>query len=221
MNRRRLIGDMKKTLIAVIITIFTIVAGILFLLLDSPEEKKKNVDLWEIGSVESNTENDNSGEPNIEETGKIFDADVKKVIIVHICGEVKAPGVYSTDADKRVVDIVELAGGFTQDAAEDYVNLAQYVTDGQKIFIPSKKEVENGGIIPESPEYINGNDKVNINKASKEELMSLTGIGESRAESIIKYREENGGFKSKEELKNIDGIKDGLYSKIQDFIITN
>ena len=127
----------------------------------------------------------------------------------------------------RVNDLIELAKGFTEDASIDYVNLAQKLVDGEQIYIPSKKEVLEMDISFTSKiTSSTGNNKenefvqeyVNINTADKSKLMTLTGIGEAKAEAIIQYREEHGGFRSIEELKQIEGIKDGVFNKIKDKI---
>lgn len=155
-------------------------------------------------------------------------------IYVHICGQVNHPGVYHVKASARVIDLIDLAGGMTKDAAGDSINQAQMVYDGQKVYIPSLEEIkeqgismyvanENGIVTPEE-EANNGESSnntialININTASLEELMTLTGIGTAKAESIIKYRENNGPFESIEEIKNIEGIKDGVFKKICDRI---
>ena len=148
-------------------------------------------------------------------------------IYVHICGQVISPGVYCLKKGSRVNDLIELAKGFTEDASIDYVNLAQKLVDGEQIYIPSKKEVLEMDISFTSKITSSTGDNkenefvqeyVNINTADKSKLMTLTGIGEAKAEAIIQYREEHGGFRSIEELKQIEGIKDGVFNKIKDKI---
>lgn len=153
-------------------------------------------------------------------------------IYVHVCGEVKLPNVYPLEEGARVIDAVKKAGGFTKKAAKDYMNQARVVVDGEKLYIPTMEEVQDmnllDGMIEQgsnlSIDSSNQNSSiaktafVNINTASMEELMTLPGIGESKANSIITYRKENGTFKSIEELKNIEGIKDGVFQKISDLI---
>ena len=141
------------------------------------------------------------------------------IIYVHICGAVNKPDVYEINQNTRLYELVKLAGGFTNDAANDYINQATILNDGQQVYIPTKKEVEDLDFqspINESVET--ASEKININKASKEELMTLTGIGESKANSIIDYRQKNGNFKKIEEIMNISGIKDSVFSKISDDI---
>lgn len=158
--------------------------------------------------------------------------EITEEIYVHLCGAVKHPDVYQVDADTRLIDIIKLAGGLTDDAAGEYVNQAARVSDGEQIYIPSKDEVD--GTIPftiannNNNNFSNNNDstdlnvnKINLNTATRDELMTLTGIGESKADSIITYRQEHSGFKSIDEVKNINGIKDSVYNKICDKITVN
>ena len=155
-------------------------------------------------------------------------------VYVYICGQVKKPEVYELAVDSRVTDAVELAGGFTKQAAPECVNLARVVVDGEQIYIPSKKEMEQGSYSvsektttedkvsglqeKDKSNQTNTSQLVNINQADLKELMELPGIGETKAAAIISYREEHGSFQSKEELMNITGIKTGLYTKIKDYI---
>ena len=141
----------------------------------------------------------------------------KKAGYVHVCGEVKRPGVYELKEGQRVYEAVHLAGGFTDQAAESYLNLAQPVEDGMKLEVPNRDQAPE----PEWPkpgESPKTQAKVNLNKASKEELMALRGIGEAKAEDIIRYREEQGGFNCIEDIMNISGIKDAAFQKIKEEI---
>lgn len=142
------------------------------------------------------------------------DAVEPEKVIVYICGEVCVPGVYALEAESRICDAVEAAGGLTKDADESYLNQAQILTDGEKIYVPSKEEAAGWGIDGSKDQ----NTRVSINRAGKDQLMTLTGIGESKAEAIIAYREAHDGFQSLEELMQVDGIKEGTYEKIKDLI---
>ena len=135
-------------------------------------------------------------------------------ICVYICGEVASPGVYELDAGSRIYQLIELAGGLLEDADERTVNQAEELFDGQQITIYSKDD----NIIVQEPSKIVQDGKVNINRAQKEELMTLDGIGEARAEDIIKYRNENGYFSSIDDIKNVTGIKEKMFEKIKDEI---
>ncbi len=135
-------------------------------------------------------------------------------IYVYICGQVKHPGVYKFPKDARIVSAVEAAGGLTSKASPDSINQAQKMKDGQQIYIPSKTEAsQKNSSQKERAESDAG--KININTAGKEELMSLPGIGEAKAQSIIAYREEHGPFSNTEDIMKIQGIKEGIYNKLK------
>lgn len=143
------------------------------------------------------------------------------LIYIYVCGAVENPGVYEMEADARVYEAIEKAGGMTDKAAKHSCNQAEKLTDGQQIYIPTLEEADApGGSANLSGGSIQGTGaaKVNLNKATAEELMSLPGIGQSKANSILAYRQEHGRFQSIEELKNISGIKEGVFEKIKDQI---
>ena len=168
-----------------------------------------------------------AGTKQTEETDAAGDDEIRKsaetsgetTVFVYVCGAVKEPGVYELDADARVYEAIQSAGGVTEQAAQDTVNQARVVTDGEQIYVPTEEEAAQGAGVGENT-VTEGtvNSKVNINTAGKEELMTLTGIGEAKAESILKYRDENGKFGSIEELMEIEGIKEGVFGKIKDDI---
>lgn len=138
-------------------------------------------------------------------------------IYVYICGQVKHPGVYQFSKDARIVSAVEAAGGLTSKASPDSINQAQKMKDGQQIYVPSKNEDgQKDSSRKEGAESEIG--KININTAGKEELMSLPGIGEAKAQLIIAYREEHGPFSNTEDIMKIQGIKEGIYNKLKDDI---
>lgn len=140
-------------------------------------------------------------------------------VYVDICGAVRYPGVYELDGDARVFEAVELAGGLLEEACVQAVNQAEKLQDGQKVYIPTKEEWEEAGMLPGTGEETPVSDGlVNINTADATELCSLPGVGESRAQAIIQYREEHGNFGSIEEIQNVSGIKNGLFLKMKDLI---
>ncbi len=136
-------------------------------------------------------------------------------LFVHVCGEVKEPGLYRFVKGSRAGDAVEMAGGFTKEADENAVNLAELLEDGQQICIPARPQNS-------SPESFSdaGNDsgRVNINTADVTALTSLKGIGESKAAAIIEYREEHGHFASTSDICNVPGIGKSTYDRIKDSI---
>lgn len=140
-------------------------------------------------------------------------------IVVEIKGEVSKPNVYYLDEGCIVQDLIDIAGGITDKGDIQNINRAQELSNHECIVIPSYEE--NNTITEDEAtrsSSVGNNDKVNINTADSTELQTLTGIGESRAQAIIDYREENGRFKSIEEIKNISGIGDKMFEKIKEHI---
>jgi len=145
------------------------------------------------------------------DSGTVEENPERKKVFVYVCGEVQASGVYELEQDSRVFEAIAKAGGLTENAAAEAVNQARVVVDGEQIYVPSL------GVVSEVTERTDDG-KININTAEKEELMTLTGVGEAKAQSIIAYREEHGGFQSIEELMQIEGIKEGVFNKIKEDI---
>lgn len=147
---------------------------------------------------------------------------VSTVIYVDVKGEVHHPGVYQMKAENRVKDLIEAAGGFTPLADDQKLNLAQLLEDQMVIVVPKKGEEVNSEVAqaPTSQKKEVGKEgKVNINTATVEELKTLKGIGEKKAEAIIEYRKKNGSFKNKEELMKVRGIGKKLYESFQERVI--
>ena len=136
------------------------------------------------------------------------------ICVVYVCGCVAKEGVYELPADARLMDAIEAAGGMLQEADAKALNLAEPVYDAMKIYVPH---------IGEEPmtDAAKQDGLLDLNQASMEELMTLPGIGESKAESIIAYRDGHGGFQSIDEIMQIPGIKDGVYQKIKEKIKVN
>ena len=133
---------------------------------------------------------------------------------VHVCGCVKAPGIYYLAADSRRMDAVNAAGGMTEEADPESLNLAEKICDGEQIRIPSREE----GKAAREKELLLETNKVNLNTAGPEELMSLTGIGEVRAAEIIRSRETEGPFQKIEDIMRISGIGELAFEKIRERI---
>ena len=133
-----------------------------------------------------------------------------EILTVFVCGAVKAPGVYELPAGSRVYEAIALAGGTTDEAAQTAVNQAELLCDGQMIEIPTREEQ----MAKAAAEEARADGLVNINSADLEELKTLPGIGDSKARSIIAYREENGAFENPEDIKNVDGIGEGVFAKL-------
>ncbi|MDE5865223.1 MAG: helix-hairpin-helix domain-containing protein, partial [Lachnospiraceae bacterium] len=159
------------------------------------------------------------------------------VIYVHICGAVVNPGVYALDAGSRVFEGIEAAGGFSEEACEDYVNQAEKLQDGQRLIIPTLEEADavnddssyqeswridaleaEQSAVGEAAPTGNTDGLININTADESELSSIYGIGAGKAAAIVKYRQENGNFQTIQDIMKVSGIKEGTYEKIKDKI---
>ncbi|MBQ3907031.1 MAG: helix-hairpin-helix domain-containing protein [Lachnospiraceae bacterium] len=134
------------------------------------------------------------------------------VIYVHVCGAVKSPGLYEFPEGTRAWDAILAAGGFAQEAQEDYLNLAAVLKDGQKLYVPKQGETV-------SEEAGGQGDRIDLNAADAKTLCTLPGIGETRAQAILKYRKEHGNFEKTEDLMKVPGIKEGLYEQIKEFVV--
>ncbi len=145
------------------------------------------------------------------------DSGMEMEFAVHVCGAVNCPGVYMLKKGAIKQDALLAAGGFDEGAAMDYVNLAETVKNGEKIYFPYEEELENGIFISET-ETDGSEGLININTADKNMLMTLPGIGQKRAQDILDYREQHGDFSKIEDIKNVKGIKESIYDNIKDII---
>ncbi len=180
----------------------------------------------ELSSLESSETAEEMTEPSEERAETEFPSE----IYVYVCGAVENAGVYKLPQGSRVFEAVEKAGGLGKEAAEDALNQASLLSDGDEIRIPTKKEAEeakkvlnageNGGQRAAGGLAEAEDGRVNINTASASELTEISGIGKTRAEAIVSYRESEGAFAAIEDIKKVPGIKDGLFSKIKDKIRT-
>ena len=197
----------------------------------------------EAESNAGDTDQNRKAEPSAGSTDRTELSDASseeaKTLVVHICGAVSAPGVYELPAGSRIIDAVEAGGGFLPEADEACCNLAEEIVDGCQIYIMTKSEscadgqTEKKAGIQTSPDSdmqttdrnVRSNSApalenglVNLNTADIAALMTLPGIGESRAKAIISYREQHGAFAQIEDIMKISGIKQAAFSKIKDKI---
>lgn len=135
----------------------------------------------------------------------------KSKVFVHVAGAVKKPGVYKIDEGSRVIEAINLAGGFTKEADKDSLNLAAKVTDSQKITVSFKSQAASIQSSTSSDSAL-----INLNTATEEQLDELPGIGETMAKRILEYREEKGSFSSVDELKEIEGIGEKKFAKLKE-----
>ena len=188
-----------------------------------------------------------SGKESDAEAGSMDEEVQESLLTVHVCGAVRREGVYSLPAGSRIRDAVDAAGGFSGDADRSYLNLAMKIEDAWQIRVPTKEEAEAlrleqgrsgaGTAVPGAAPGLSGTsglqgagtakdeagkgnqeEKINLNTASKEQLMKIPGVGEAKAQRIIEYREQNGRFEAIEDLMKVPGIKDASFQKMKDYI---
>lgn len=224
--------EMDKKITSLIIVIASIAIGyyIYYKNNNTYEEFKESANTEQFATYEEEKREYTQQESDIENKE---DEQNKEMIIVHITGQVQNWGVIELEPGSRVIDAVNKAGGFTEEADIEKVNLAYELTDGVKVYIPSKnEEVENSvstqkyistdsgeNVIMEESDMKEAVEAlVNINEATQTELESLPGIGPSTALKIISYRQENGNFSSIEDIKNVSGIGDSKFENIRKLI---
>ena len=212
----------KQKRIFIIVGIFVAIGLIYFIYSGIGEEKE--IDLEEDILISNQVASgDNTSTQNTTELEE-------DIVIVHVTGAVKNPGIVKLKEGSRIEDAIEAAGGLTENADISDVNLAYILEDGIKLRIPSTSDetitntdilIENNGenIIEETNTSTNNsNGSININKATEAELDTLPGIGPSLASKIVEYREQNGKFSTIEDIKNVTGIGESKYESIKDFI---
>ena len=207
-----IIEKIKEYKIIVICTGLGLLVGGFFLLKPAPQTPVKETNLQaEVAAVskDSVSENEVKKEEPVEQD----------LITVDVKGAVKAPGIYDLPVGSRVNDAVQKAGGLTEQADSKSLNLAQKVSDEALVYVPAKGEEsasEKTG--SGAPSSTSKDKKVNLNKASMEELKQVKGLGGKRAQDIIDHRESNGKFKSVDELKKVSGIGAKTIEKLKDYV---
>lgn len=194
------------------IYVIAVIIAILFFLYNSFDQEGELTEgnqeaLAMVAENESNA--DEKTEKEADEAEIIMMADIK--------GAVVNPGVYEVKEGGRVIDLIELAGGLEKDADSSVINFAMYVQDEMALYVPRIGEQVNAALPIQAGEAA-GNGLVNINSADSSELQTLPGIGPAKADAIIEYRETNGPFNSKEGLKDISGIGEKTFEKLEDLI---
>ena len=211
---------------------------------DSAEFRKKQAesDGSDAGNGTGSDSGKHTSDADIDDgSGAVSDKEMQQAMIyVDVCGAVANPGVFQLAAGSRVFQAIEAAGGYLPEAALTCVNRAGVLTDGQQLYILTQEEMERQGLDPAemagaSDGQMNGSagtgqntgmtaqvqqdNRININTADEAQLTTLTGIGATRAQAIIAYREENGPFAAIEDIMNVQGIKEGTFAKIKDEIV--
>lgn len=214
----------KKIIGLAIITIIIFIVSI-FLYKQKSSNAFKEEYMTEIFEEESNDNMEYT--ETLEEDTTIVNEDSidRNKIIVEIKGEVAKPDVYQLEEGSIIKDLIDMAGGVTEEADLSRINRAEELLNHELIIIGNINDETESSVVQNNSTYSsNGNNSdkgstlININTADLEQLKEITGIGNIKAQSIIDYREANGGFKSLEELKNVDGIGDKTFEKIKEQI---
>ena len=207
-----IIEKIKEYKIIVICTGLGLLVGGFFLLKPSPQTPVKETNLQaEVAAVskDSVSENEVKKEEPVEQD----------LITVDVKGAVKAPGIYDLPVGSRVNDAVQKAGGLTEQADSKSLNLAQKVSDEALVYVPTKgEEAASQQTVSGTASSTSKEKKINLNKASLEELKQVKGLGGKRAQDIIDHREANGKFKSVDELKKVSGIGAKTIEKLKDYV---
>lgn len=225
----------NKKIILILCSLFIVLSGVLYLNSDfigrysigknSTGEYVSETNTGTDGFISSVQDGDDTAKNSkLQTSSEDIKADSENSrIVVYICGAVKKPGVYEFGADSRVCDAVKAAKGFKKGAARTSINQARLLVDGEQINILTfkqykKKSSNKATQQTEAETETNKDGLVNINTASAAELTSLSGIGQSRADAIIEYRETSGTFKDISDIMKISGIKEGIFNKIKNNI---
>ena len=176
-----------------------------------------------IGDAETDTETESETDAGEFQEELQTDDPVSSVAYVDISGEVNKPGVYKVTPETRLFEVIEMAGGLTDNADPDSLNRAEKVKDGQKVIVLSYEAASERGS-PFSSDtsgitYSDDEGRVNINTADSSELQTIPGIGPSKAQAIISFREQNGYFTAPEDIMNVTGIGQKTYATIKDYIV--
>ncbi|MDF2945637.1 MAG: hypothetical protein K0S51_316 [Bacillales bacterium] len=194
-------GIVEEYKIQIMIIVIITLASFGYIIMDQGKEDEK-IFVKEVNMVKP-------------ETSQKSDTQKNSDVYIDIKGQVAKPGVYILKSDNRIQDVINLAGGFLSDAETKSVNLAQKLTDEMVIYVPKKGEIE-ANVVPTSQQ--GSVEKLNINSADVADFDSLPGIGPSKAKNIIEFRDSQGGFKSIEELKEVNGIGESTFEKLKDLI---
>lgn len=207
-----LIEKIKEYKIIIICASLGLVLGGFFLLKPATQTPSKETNLQaEVTNVSKDSTDEKEDKKQKEESVK------QDLITVDVKGAVKAPGIYDLPVGSRINDAVQKAGGLTEQADAKAINLAQKISDETLVYVPTREEATSQET-PSSSSNSKGNKKVNLNKASLEELKQVKGLGAKRAQDIIDHRDSNGKFKSVDELKKVSGIGAKTIEKLKDYV---
>ena len=210
-----LIEKIKEYKIIVICAGLGLVLGGFFLLKPVAQTPAKESNLQtEVTTVSKDSASEKEEKSQKSETEEVVEKDL---ITVDVKGAVKSPGIYDLPVGSRINDAVQKAGGLTDNADSKSINLAQRISDEALVYVPSKEEATSQEA-HSNASNTKENKKVNLNKASLEELKQVKGLGGKRAQDIIDHRESNGKFKSVDELKKVSGIGAKTIEKLKEYV---
>ena len=210
-----LIEKIKEYKIIIICASLGMVLGGFFLLKPSTQAPAKESNLQtEVTTVPKDSASEKEEKSQKSETEEVVEKDL---ITVDVKGAVKSPGIYDLPVGSRINDAVQKAGGLTDNADSKSINLAQRISDEALVYVPTKEEATNQEA-HSNASNTKENKKVNLNKASLEELKQVKGLGAKRAQDIIDHRESNGKFKSVDELKKVSGIGAKTIEKLKEYV---
>lgn len=228
---KELLKDKKRIGIFIVLITTIVVVGIIYLNSGFKELKKNDTESIFVDENSDASNNDSSknsdsknkgSKSNIKENKDAVVSQADKNIVVEIKGEVKKPDVYILNENAIIKDLIEAAGGLTENADLTNINRAKKLQNHDLIYIANKNEAIKGSQSSESSSSSkdagNSDKKININTANLEELKTINGVGDAKAKSIIEYREKNGGFKSIDDIKNVTGITEKMFEKIKEQI---
>ena len=210
-----LIEKIKEYKIIVICAILGLVLGGFFLLKPVAQTPAKESNLQtEVTTVSKDSASEKEEKSQKSETEEVVEKDL---ITVDVKGAVKSPGIYDLPVGSRINDAVQKAGGLTDNADSKSINLAQRISDEALVYVPTKEETTSQEA-HSNASNTKENKKVNLNKASLEELKQVKGLGGKRAQDIIDHRETNGKFKSVDDLKKVSGIGAKTVEKLKEYV---
>ena len=210
-----LIEKIKEYKIIVICAGLGLVLGGCFLLKPSTQAPSKETNLQtEVTTVQRDSASEKEEKSQKEKTEEVVEQDL---ITIDVKGAVKSPGIYDLPVGSRINDAVQKAGGLTENADSKSLNLAQKISDEALVYVPTKEETANQDS-HSNDSNTKENKKVNLNKASLEELKQVKGLGGKRAQDIIDHRETNGKFKSVDDLKKVSGIGAKTVEKLKEYV---
>lgn len=206
---------------------------------DAETSGEKRSDMTDGQKNDDSSRKSGAEDSKSEDSGNSDEEMQQEMIYVDVCGAVANPGVFELAAGSRVFQAIEAAGGYLPEAVPNCVNRAGVLSDGQQLYILTQEEMEQQGLSQAEMANSSGgntgnvsagtqtetvssgqqNNRININTADETQLTTLTGIGATRAQAIIAYREENGPFAVIEDIMNVQGIKEGTFAKIKDEIV--